>query len=67
MALATHLTIVDGVSNIIHELSHDLGVPIAPRTHTLNTVRYFSELAFDAFQGTKEDSTEDKMTRGRGN
>ena len=56
MSPATYLMGVDGVSNVIHEFRHGLGILVdSCAAHALNMVRYVSELGFDLFQGTRRD------------
>ena len=53
---ATYLIVGNGVSNIIHEFRHGLGILVASHVaHTLVMVGYVSVLGFDSFQGTRKD------------
>ena len=53
---ATYLVIRNGVSNVIHEFRHGLGLLVASHgAHVLVAVKWTSELGFDSFQGTRMD------------
>ena len=48
---------IDSVSDIIHELRHDLRILVA--SHILDAVRYVQEVVFHSLQDTREGSAED--------
>ena len=63
--IVTDLMIGNGISNIVHELDHNLNILVVLRvTRSLDASQYLSKLVLDPIKGATEDSVRGLFGRG---